>query len=100
MFDEDFHLQIVWRRQHAKIGLLFDQWRLQQHIAKYLFENGGHFVLLDETAVILDGQNDRIRRSHESMCFDRFYNVKETDFRSNCQSVVDDGYSVWAVPTV
>lgn len=54
--DEDLLLELVWRWQPVCRNI---HWFCQQHVSKHLLKVSGHVPLLNDAAVVLDGQDDR-----------------------------------------
>lgn len=54
--DKDLLLELVWRWQPICGNI---HWLGQQHVSKHLLKGAGHVPLLDDAAVVLNGQNDR-----------------------------------------
>lgn len=54
--DEDLLLELAWRWQPIRRNI---HWFCQQHVSKHLLKARGHVPLLNDAAVVLDGQDDR-----------------------------------------
>ena len=103
VFENDFVLESVGRGQDGfamkRLPADVDGCRYEA-IAQQLFKDGGHALLLRDRAVILDGEDDGIRRCDEGRLGDRLHDLAKRDFRGERVAVVNDGLSVVAVPTV
>lgn len=66
--DEDLLLELVWRWQPICRNI---HWFCQQHVSKHLLKVSGHVPLLNDAAVVLDGQDDRkaVKKGFISLVF-------------------------------
>jgi len=60
----------------------------------------GHAGLLDQRAMVFDGQYDGIRRRYERVTVNHVHGAEERYFRRERMPVIDQWVSVVSVPTV
>ena len=93
--DEDFPFQSLRRRKSGEVVLL-----LVEEVSQDGGEQLRHPVLLVETAVVLDGENERIVRAVEGVVLAGQENVTEDYLGGESITVIDDWLSVTTIPAV
>ena len=68
--------------------------------SKNLLELSGHDSLLENVAVLFNGQNDGVVGGGKGVLLDTLYDLDKPYFRGEGVAVVDDGLAVCSVPTV